>query len=252
MNDTAVACQAVLIIAACRVGSPDMSDDRQSVREVVGENARRIRDSVGASQDDVATAAREVGLRWTRSRVAALERGDKSVDVAELVLLAQVLGEVSGKPVGVGDLLDGQGATVLSPAVTVHRSSLARWLGGEPVEVLVADVPGGLEQLQDILARAPEVLTRLARLAGADTKTRAVSDAVRAAGEAEERAGRTLGVSRADVAHLSAGLWGHALTTERDSRVGDAPPGSRAQLRGRVTRQLVAELRERLEEVGGA
>lgn len=229
-----------------------MSSDAQSVREVVGENARRLRDSAGASQDDVATAARDVGLRWSRSRVAALERGDKSVDVAELVLLAQVLGKVSGEPVGVADLIAGEGSVVLSPMVTVHQSSLVRWLAGEPVRVLVGDVPGELEELLGALARMPEALERTFRLAGEDTAMGALRAAERGAGEAEERAGRTLGVSRADVAGLSAGLWGHAMTTERDSRVGDAPPGSRAQLRGRVTRQLVAELRGRLEEVGGA
>ena len=229
-----------------------MENEPQSVREVVGVNVRSIRDAAGASQDDVATAARQVGLRWTRSRVAALERGDKPVDVAELVLLAQVLGQVSGEPVAVGDLLDGPGAVVLSPTVTVHQSTLVRWLAGVAVEVRVRDVPGEAERLQAASRGLPKTMERLVRLAGGETTTEAAADAERAAGEAEERAGRTLGVSRADVALLSAGLWGHAMTTERDSRVGDAPPRSRAQLRGRVTRQLVAELRERLEEVGGA
>jgi hypothetical protein len=163
-----------------------------------------------------------------------------------------VLGQVSGEPVALGDLLDGPGGVVLSPTVTVFRSSVVTWLAGKPVDVLVGDVPGEAERVRESLPGISKKLERLARLAGGDTTSKAVDAAQTAAGEAEERAARTLGINRSDVALLSAGLWGHAMTTERDSRVGDAPTASRAQLRGRVTRQLVAELRERLEAVGGA
>lgn len=244
-------CQAAALPAACRVLSPAMSSDPQSVRKVVGENARKLRESVGASQDDVAAAARAAGLRWSRSRVAALERGEKSIDVAELVLLAHALGRVTGEPARVADLLDGEGAVELSPTVTVHRSSLARYLGGEPVQIRAGDVPGEKAHLLDAVAASRPGHGRTWRLAGPEATLGQIEDAEQGAGEAEERAGRTLGVSRADVAHLSAGLWGRAMTAERDHRVGDAPAASRAQLRGRVTRQLVTELRAQLEVVGG-
>jgi hypothetical protein len=53
-----------------------------------------------------------------------------------------------------------------------------------------------------------------------------------------------------DVAYLAVGLWGRTLGEERDRRVGDdVPLASRSAKRGRVTRQLVDELRVRLEEV---
>jgi transcriptional regulator with XRE-family HTH domain len=227
-----------------------MENRQQTIREVVGENVRRIRDEAGARQDDVAAAARGVGLSWTRSKIAALERGEKALDLAEAVLLAEAMGEVSGRPVGVADLLAGDGAVRLSREVALHRKALRRFLNGDPVKVLVRDIPGGPERMQKALAKVPAMLKRMELLAGPDASLETMRHAETVAGEAEERVGRTLGVSKMDVAYLAVGLWGRTLGEERDRRVGDdVPLASRSAKRGRVTRQLVEELRVRLEEV---
>lgn len=228
-----------------------MEDREQSFREVVGENVRRIREAAGARQDDVAAAAREVGLSWTRSKVTALERGDKALDLAEAVLLAEAMGKVAGHPVGVADLLAGDGAVRLSRVRVIHRESLRRFVDGAPVKVLVRDVPGGYEWAREAMAKLPAMLGRMVLLAGDDVSVESLRHAENVAGEAEERAGRTLGLTKMEVAYLSVGLWDRTLSEERDRRVGDdVPAASRSAKRGRVTRQLIAELRVRLEEVG--
>lgn len=228
-----------------------MDEREQSLREVVGENVRRIREAAGARQDDVASAARGVGLSWTRSKIAALERGDKALDLAEAVLLAEAMGDIAGHPVKVSDLLAGDGAVRLSRVRVIHRESLRRYVDGAPVEVLVRDVPGGPERTREAIAKLPAMFGRMSLLAGDDMSVETLLHAEHVAGEAEERAGRTLGIPRMEVAWLSVGLWGRTLGEERDRRVGDdGPAASRSAKRGRVTRQLIAELRVRLEEVG--
>ena len=228
-----------------------MGNREQTIREVVGENVRRIRDEAGARQDDVAAAARGVGLSWTRSKITALERGEKALDLAEAVLLAEAMGKVTGHPVGVADLLAGDGAVRLSREVALHRKALRRFLGGDPVELLVRDIPGGRERMRQALAKLPAMLQRMELLAGPGrTNMGTLRHAETVAGEVEERAGRTLGLSKVEVAYLAAGLWDRTLAEERDRRVGDdVPLVSRSAKRGRVTRQLVEDLRVRLEEV---
>lgn len=69
------------------------------------------------------------------------------------------------------------------------------------------------------------------------------------AGEVEERAGRTLGLSKGEVALLSWGLWGGTLAEERDFRVGnEGSAATRSARRGQTTRRLIEELRTQLTE----
>jgi transcriptional regulator with XRE-family HTH domain len=227
-----------------------MENREQTIREVVGENVRRIRDEAGARQDDVAAAARGVGLSWTRSKITALERGEKALDLAEAVLLAEAMGEVAGHPVGVADLLAGDGAVRLSRITVLHRKALRRFLDGDPVKFLVRDIPGGRERMREAWAKIPATFKRMELLGAGDAKVETLRHAETVVGEVEERAGRTLGLSKMEVVWLSVGLWDRTLSEERDRRVGDdVPLSSRSAKRGRVTRQLVEDLRVRLEEV---
>ena len=227
-----------------------MEQREQTIREVVGENVRRIREAAGARQDDVAAAAKGVGLNWSRSKVAALERGDKAVDLAEAVLLAEALCELTDQPVSVTDLVAGEGPVRLSARTVLHREALRRFLGGAPVEVKVSDIPGGTELMRTLLTEMPATVRHLSQLAGPDADLEALEHAEDVAGEAEERVGRVLGLTKAEVTWLSVGLWDRTLGEERDARVGDdLPAASRSAKRGRVTRELVKELRARLEEV---
>ncbi len=252
LNDNGMLCQAVRKRAACRVLSRGMGNESATVRSVVGENVRRWREEAGASQDDLATKARAVGLRWTRSKVAALERGEKSIGVEDLVLLAEAIGG-SGEPATVADLLAGEGSVRLSDQRVLYRESLRRFLSGAPVSVLVKDVPGGIERRREAMKSAPAMFDRMVQLAGPETEGHLAEHAEKHAGEAEERAGRALGLNKIEVAYLSVGLWGCTLAEERDRRVGgDVPAASRSARRGRETRKLINELRVRLAEVENA
>jgi transcriptional regulator with XRE-family HTH domain len=229
-----------------------MGTDEQSVRAVVGANVRRLREAAGARQDDVAIAARELGLHWHRSKVAALERGEKPIDLAELVLVAELLGELANQDIRLSDLLEGDGAVRLTSEVVVYSAALRRYLNGRPVSIGIPDVPGlSADDLHAGSAVMKVMSKRMSQLAGEDVNFRSsLKHVATSTGEAEERAGRVLGLSATDVASLAIGLWGRTLTEERDRRVGDGGSDSgRAARRGRVTRELVKDLRARLAVV---
>lgn len=72
--------------------------------------------------------------------------------------------------------------------------------------------------------------------------------------DAETKAAKRLERPAVEVAVAALGIWGHSLSEERDRRVAavappDSTPRSVQALRGRVTRELVAELAAKFEEV---
>lgn len=63
---------------------------------IVGEGLRAFREDKGLRQDDVAAAARELGLKWGRSSVAALEGGSRDLKLEEFFLLSPLIGRLGG------------------------------------------------------------------------------------------------------------------------------------------------------------
>src|SRR5689334_936043 len=57
----------------------------------LGQSLRKFRIGKPAQQEQVAAAARELGLKWDRSTVNAIERGVRQLLVYELVMLAAIL-----------------------------------------------------------------------------------------------------------------------------------------------------------------
>lgn len=197
-----------------------------TLSEVVGANLRRIRGE--RSQDVIAAKARTVGLSWSRSTVAAVEGGHKTLDAEELTLAALAL-DPSGHVAG---LLAGDGDVRLSDRATLPLAALrAMWGSGEPM---------------------PENATLRVRTPGRDER---IAEA--ATGEVEQKAARklTLSVGRpieaTDVAAASFRLWRRSLTDERDRQLGDVTgqePRTIQARRGRITRHLLEALEQTLRE----
>lgn len=177
-------------------------------------------------------AARGLGLSWDRSRVGALERGEKAISPEELALLPRVLAEATGNDVALGDLIPDDATIRLSDAVTVSGQSLRATYAGTTLGPRPAD-------------RVPiEDFERAVRERFPDLPFRVM-------GEAEQKVAARLGVTPGAVADTAVRLWGHSLAVERDrivdERHPDASADRRRALRGRVTRQLVAQIAERIE-----
>src|SRR5262245_11868311 len=100
------------------------------MRAVLGSAVRRLREAEGLRQDDLARCANELGLAWPRSKIAALERGDKAVSAEELVLLVLILRRAFDREVSMTELFEGNEQIQLTGAVTGVAREVGEILGG--------------------------------------------------------------------------------------------------------------------------
>ena len=227
------------------------TEDR-TLEEVIGENLRRIREDEGWSQDDLARRARAKGLPWSRSSVAAVEAGTKTLDLSEVLLLRLA---VSGN---FDQLLAGKGFVVLGRGARIPLGGVRSLLADQDDQVRIkVDIQtpdlANLSSTAEVVAGFQSLKRRVAKLAPGASAKDLMSAERAASGEAEQKAARKLSVSAVDLAVAAFGLWGRSLTEERDGRVKDWPkppqtPRAVTAVRGHVTRQLLAELEPILKE----
>lgn len=209
-----------------------MSEIR-TVRQAIGQRIREIRTAHGRQQWHIADAARTLGLAWDQSRVAGLERGAKALSAEELLRLPLVLQWAGCGSPTLADLLpsDRNERIRLDSSTTASAGLLRDVLAGQ------ADPRGTITPA----GATPRGfgLPRFGSPADEPAEHR----------DAERTAAARLGIPVADVVRLSRTLWeGRSLTDERDrlvaarSSVGDTPDRT-AALRGRVTRDLIEQLR---------
>jgi hypothetical protein len=220
---------------------------------------RALREQHGQRQDDVARAARDLGFAWSRSKVAALERGDKALPAEELLLLPLVLAQAQCGQPSLADLLpQGSGTVRLGAQTAMAASMLAQVVRGEDVDIREVDSPSVRERFARIEAwaeadgpkRAMAVFGAVLAVSGRDSRELAAAE--RTAGDAERIAARRLGVPPLAVVAASLATWGHVLTEERDVRAAErAGPGgsvrSAQAARGHVTRELYREFEPAIE-----
>jgi transcriptional regulator with XRE-family HTH domain len=101
--------------------------------QALAANIRARRALLNLSQSDLADAMRELGHRWNRATVAAVEAGTRSVSTDELVGLALVLDALVGELLDPGDQdLDYGGPAPMPPVVAQIWAQSAlrlRWDG---------------------------------------------------------------------------------------------------------------------------
>jgi transcriptional regulator with XRE-family HTH domain len=203
-----------------------------ALRNVIGENARRLRGD--ATADDVAKAARRYGLNWGTGRISDLEHGRVSPTLPTLAALALALSDVRDKNVTVGELIASDETIALTTALNVTSDQLQRFLAGGDMSKFTLPRPSDV--MAELRDRWP------VRLHGvtAGALMRLLSDY----GEPEERLARDLGLDRERLAAEMAALWRRSFHAERDRRAG---ADANAQKKGRVARELKAELRTVLD-----
>ena len=220
--------------------------------QVVGQNAKRLRDGAGATLDEVAKAARAYGLgNWGTGRVSDLEHGKVSPTLSTLIALSLALGDVHGQPIRLAELVEHDGMVALTGELVVTSEALSRFVAGDEVQLLVDDVPPEAvpdvdweHALVDEPRRRREILKLLPELGKVEMPV--MLQVERQSGEAELKMARALGVDRWLVDLASAARWGRTLAAERDDRAGT---DANAQKRGRITRELKAELEATLRAV---
>lgn len=226
----------------------DQSTSTTTLPRLVGDNLRRVREDNGEeSHDETARQVQDYGLPWTRKVVAAVEAGERSVDLVELLLLSLVYEKDLAWWVTSGG---GQ----VSPHLIVELNDAVR----VPQEVLHSALAGdSWHTWRDFHRWDTPSRRRLAEsssleewIVSGPTVPSVLDDpvAVAATGVAEQKAARTLGMDAHELSELAHLCWGQSLTMERDARVADelpkdAPRRTRQAIRGHVTRELLAELK---------
>lgn len=214
---------------------------------VVGANAQRLRIDKGVTTDQLARTASFYGLKWTDSRVSAMERGKVAPTLPTLFALAQALGDVTGERVSIVDLVWTDEWVELNPDLIVRGDVLSSAVSGTPVHLTAGDVFGAVDRMKE---QIPKLISELKELPDYldETPVTAIQQAERHAGATEERVAKDLGIGLVRMHHESAHLWGDSFSRERDRRAG---PDANAQRKGQITRQMKAELRESLKRGDG-
>ena len=172
----------------------------------------------GATQDRLARTCHRLGIEeYSGSRIAQIESGAMAPTVTALAALAMALGEVLGRRLTLADLI---------PDGDSFQAGRRLNFTGEEVRAFVNGAA--------VFAPPP--------IAADPTH-------MRGWGSADELAVSSLKVSPEHVHKAAEALWGaeETLTRERDRRSG---PRATAQKRGRVTRELIAEVRAELNSAG--
>jgi len=253
-NSTAmIPCQVAQICAIVRVVTS------KPIAEVLGDNCRRIRTGAGVTQDELAKAARRVGLKWTASKVRDFESGRSAPTFATVLALTAALDNVTKVKIEAASTPTGNEIAVsLNPAY--HPVRLSDLIGVDGEVTVTEDFQVASAQVADYCsggswstAAAPSVADpalELDRVWSEGAKiaadwTESVIDWPKVLGLTELRVAAALGITTEQLGAESLRLWDTMFSNERDRRAG---PGANRQKRGHVTRQLKAELQKAITD----
>ena len=203
-------------------------------------NAKALRGA--ANLDDVAKAARAYGLNWGTGRASDLEHGRGSPTLQTLVGLALALGEVPGNSVTLADLVHSDERIAITRDLAVTSEELQGFLNGGEVSIMqrlvsevVSNALRGIEQMRNGWpARLQGIPPKPGNCARCTTIT-----------ANPRRCSRESSTSTSRGRHPPNGRpLGNSFTQERDERAGS---DANAQKKGRVARQLKAELKAVLD-----
>lgn len=212
----------------------------ESLEAAVGRVIKAEREEHGITLDQLATTMREHGVPWSTARVIEFEKGRPRLTLPIVLSLLDALAWLTDRRYTLSDLIpDDAGLIRITDEWTTSAGLLREALDGYPTSLpfIVGDVDSTVgnyvrqrsdlvEELADQVDVAPPFDVTLA----------------------EERAARRLGVRPRQVAMWSHLLWGTHLDAEVTRRAGSkASP----QARGHVTRELVREIENKIEEHRG-
>jgi transcriptional regulator with XRE-family HTH domain len=210
------------------------------IAKVLGDNCQRIRTTLGVTQDELARHARGVGLRWNAAKVANFEAGRWAPTFA--TVLAVVL--------ALQTAWDDRQKSGETPAVDVLLKELVHVRSGFITLNDTLDV-SGYELAAICSGDAAVIDPRRIHRKGAPAPRPHNWDRqllLERSGLTEDRLARRLGVSRTRLADESLRLWHSTFSEERDRRAG---AGANQQKKGRISRELRAELEKVLTDGKG-
>lgn len=208
-----------------------MKVEPETYSVAVGRFLRSYRASHSLTLDAVARAGREFGAKWRLSSVQSIEDGTASPTLPTLLTLALALGWLTGEPLRLSDLL-GDAERLDRPGPRgrpVSRAWVDQALSGAPIATPPAT---GSDRLPYWGHLEVPIDTQ---------RERYLREVYRGASQAEYRAATQLGCHPSDVQFVAMMMWGGRTIDEESAR--RAGEGASPQKRGRITRQLIEEMR---------
>jgi hypothetical protein len=216
----------------------------KSLAEVAGAQARMLRLAADKSLEDVATAARSYGLRWSTGSACDFENGRATASLKTLLVVAAVLRDVTGRPITLADLFAGNGSVEITDNLPVELSELRAMLGDQPVTMTTSTPPSDVVTATLTLklpkgGKPPQWPKGLRGWRDPELHSRVLKELR----ETDLRVCRRIGVEPFAGAAGMAMLWGKTFVAKRDEEAG---AGAKAQRRGQISRRLQAELQQKL------
>jgi transcriptional regulator with XRE-family HTH domain len=207
---------------------------------LIGENCKRMRERVGATQDELARSARDVGLHWDAGKVRRFESGYVAPSFATVLAVTLALQRVTDEHLAPDEPIDWEyrGLSDLVESETDAYVNVTDKLVVRP-EIL-RQVCSGFAwderaMVQDISATMKGAKAAVDTLAGVIVRQ----------GLTEHRLAKRLQITPARLADLTLTLWGGTFSEERDRRIG---PNAKQQNRSQMTRKMQAEIKEALAD----
>lgn len=212
-----------------------------SIPVVLGRNVRAIRERHGLTMADVAKEVRSYGVKWSTGRLTQVEHGEGAATIQLLLVLALTLSDLTEEEVTPERLLTTDNDVQLSPDQELTGEAFTDVFAGRTTTLLVHDVPGGVQEASEVVQRVIDTNSALGDILGGDVTFGVIREANEARTLADERAARKLGLTDTELLAWSLQLWGKMMSAEVEER---AEPGASPQKKGRITRQLMDEMRE--------
>lgn len=210
--------------------------EAESVGAVVGENLERLRKRARMTQHEAARLFARRGAPLSRSKIAAIEAGERpNLAFADVLVMAHTF------DVEVAELFDGTGPVAIAEHVVLSRPVIRGLLRGtNAAEGSVSWDPqthhAELLRIADVRAEGDALTVSQFRLVDAD-----------------HALAQRLNVAPQLVVDVALQIWGNTLTEERDARVsrfGGMDLGERHAHRGHITRELSQEIEAEIARQG--
>lgn len=209
----------------------------RTLAEVVGQNFRAAREEFDLTLSSVSVALQAYGVSWTAGRLANMEAAKFVPNVQHVLLLSSAMTAATGYQVRPCDLLESDGPVAISDSVTLTSEAYADLVSGDLDSLTVGHLVDGEQRVREAFENAMKGVGP--GVSGGNFDAARLRYSL-----ADSRAAKKLNLGRNEFIGASLRRWGRLLSEETEMR---APEGATAQKKGRITRELIEELRERMD-----
>ena len=204
--------------------------------------------------DRIARASQRWGVHWNTSSIKSFEEGRASITLTNLLVLVATINGLTNSTDGLSDVFKGDEYIELTDGrdgVTQSSNWMRQILQGASVAFLVSEMPEADRKIvhdavTDFIEHGAENMANAFKDFPDDFEVlEQLHDTGHSPSLAEQRAGKKLDIKPDAVAAWSIALYGRSLDEESERRAGT---GASAQKRGRMTREIIAEIANALTE----